>query len=503
MLKTIASLVSLLGLGVFLVALPAVAQAADVMAPSPERIDACRSLEGGQFQHLEGAPTWIVKATYVAATAKRVAYCDVEGYVNPVVNFGLYLPITNWNGKFLERGCGGSCGTVAVELACGDHLRAGYACLHTDMGHRSTLSDNNWTADNLQGLVDFGYRATHVATVAGKAITAAYYGTDLKHAYFFACSTGGRQGMVEAERFPTDFDGIVAIAPASMDPFGPRPDPELVNPGVFNYDAKGEPILPNRKALLVHRAVVRDCDMNDGVKDGLIGDPRLCKFDPVELQCKTADTRDCLTPAQVTVVRKIYDGRGALKGSEFNWIGLYLDNALLPGETRKPLFDLSVGRGDPALVDTFNSPADPDLRPFRNHGGKLIMVHGWADQSVPPLPTIDYYETMTRTMGGPATATKFARLFMIPGMDHCSGGEGAYAVDYVGALEKWVEQNEAPDKLIGYHPTPAAHLDFFSVNLPITDPKLLGWSRPHFAYPKTTVYSGKGDPDAADNYVAR
>src|ERR1700722_10402960 len=175
MLKQALRLLSLIGLGALAFLLPLKVSAAETTPTPPERIDACRSLEGGQFQHLEGAPTWIIKATYVAATSKRVAYCDIEGYVNPVVNFGLYLPIDNWNGKFLVRGCGGSCGMVAVGLAAGDHLRAVYACLHTDMGHRSTLSDNNWTADNLQGLVDFGYRATHVTTVSGKAITTASY----------------------------------------------------------------------------------------------------------------------------------------------------------------------------------------------------------------------------------------------------------------------------------------------------------------------------------------
>jgi feruloyl esterase len=287
-----------------------------------------------------------------------------------------------------------------------------------------------------------------------------------------------------------------------MGPFGvPRPRSEFL-PQVFNLDAAGKPIMPNRKALLVHAAVVRDCDMNDGVKDGLIGDPRLCRFDPAELQCKGADIRSCLTPAQVGVVRKIYQGRGAMKGSEFNWIGAYLNNATMPGEALKPIPYLGDGRGDPALVDTLNSPANPDLRPFKARGGKLIMVHGWSDQSVAPLPSVDYYETMTRTMGGRASTIDFARLFMIPGMDHCSGGEGAYAIDYVGALEDWVERGKAPDKLIGFHPAAGAPLDYFSVNLPITDPKYLEFSRPHFAYPAVARYSGKGDPKLAASFVA-
>ena len=153
---------------------------------------------------------------------QRQAYCAVTGYVNPTNNFGMYLPVDDWNGRYLVRGCGGSCGSVVTELACGPHLRDGYACLITDMGHSSTLVDNNWVANNLQGLVDFGYRSTHVTSVAGKAIATAFYARAPVKSYFFACSTGGRQGMIEAERFPEDFDGIVAIAPASMGAIWPE-----------------------------------------------------------------------------------------------------------------------------------------------------------------------------------------------------------------------------------------------------------------------------------------
>lgn len=473
----------------------AAGQASSTMAP-----EACTALAGGRFHDLEGAPTHIVSATYKPAKGDVGAYCDVQGYVNPTVNFGLYLPMSNWSGRYLVRGCGGSCGSVAVALACTRHVRDGYACLHTDMGHRSTLSDNNWVDNNLQGLVDFGYRATHVTTVAGRAILRAFYAGQEKYSYFFACSTGGRQGMVEAQRFPQDFDGIVAIAPASMGPFGPRRDPSQVDPAIFNFDAAGNAILPNRKALLVHRAVVAQCDMNDGVKDELIGDPRKCGFDPASLQCKSANGPDCLSAEQVDVVRKINKGRGAQYGSEFNWINNYLQPARLTGEQTVP--EKLQGRGDPIVVDTLNSPANPDLRPFRDRGGKLIMVHGWDDQSVPPLPSIDYYETMTRTMGGPAPTGAFARLFMVPGMDHCSGGAGAYAINYMAALTEWVENGKAPDKLVGYHPKPGTSLDFFSVDLPRLKPSDFAFSRPHFAYPATARYSGKGDPTKAENFVA-
>ena len=201
-----------------LCALPVAAQAETAAQPTPA--ERCQSLEGGRFADLAGAPTQIVKATLRPASQGHPAACAVEGYVNPTVNFAILLPIDNWNGRYLVRGCGGSCGVVALDLACLSHVRDGYACLHTDMGHRSTQIDNIWVANNLQGLVDFGYRATHVTTVAGRAILNAFYGSDARFSYFFACSTGGRQGLIEAQRFPEDFDGVVAIAPASMAPFG-------------------------------------------------------------------------------------------------------------------------------------------------------------------------------------------------------------------------------------------------------------------------------------------
>jgi pimeloyl-ACP methyl ester carboxylesterase len=444
-----------------------------------EAADACRSLQGDRFENLASAPTFIVRATWRPASAGQGGVCAVEGYVNPTVKFGLLLPEEQWNGKFLVRGCGGSCGDVVVERACRFHVMDGYACLHTDMGHYSTLSDNNWTANNLQGLVDFGYRATHVTTLAGKSIAEAYYSAKPARSYFFACSTGGRQGMVEAQRFPNDFDGIVVIAPAGLTPYGdPKPESE-VNPDAVNTGADGKPILPNRKALLVHQAVIQRCDMNDGLRDGLVGDPRACKFDPGELQCRTGDARNCLTAAQVGVVRHFYDKIGAQRGSEFNWIGAWLRPASLSGEQSKPLSWLARGRGDPVVIDTLNSANNPDLGAFKANGGKLILVHGWDDQSVMPLPTVNYFQTLTRTMGGELATRDFARLFTIPGMDHCAGGKGAYAINYMKTLEDWVEHGKAPETLLGIHPLPGSPLDYFGTNLSRVDAKWHEFTRLH------------------------
>jgi feruloyl esterase len=467
-----------------LLALPALAARA---RSADEAAEACRSLQGGRFESLPGAPTFIVRATWRPAGAGQGAVCAIDGYVNPTIKFGLLLPEEAWNGKFLVRGCGGSCGDVVVERACRFHVMDGYACLHTDMGHYSTLSDNNWTANNLQGLVDFGYRATHVTTLAGKAVAEAYYSAGPQRSYFFACSTGGRQGLVEAQRFPDDFDGIVAIAPANVLPFGDHRSEAETNPDAVNtgsIDGKGgQPILPNRKALLVHQAVLQRCDMNDGLRDGLIGDPRACKFDPAELQCKTGDARNCLTPPQVDVVRRFYDQIGAQRGSEFNWISAWLRPATLPGEASQPLPWLARGRGDPVVIETLNAANNPDLRAYKRQGGKLILVQGWDDQSVMPGPTLDYYQTVQRTMGGPAITRDFARLFMVPGMDHCAGGKGAYAINYMKTLEDWVERGQAPDALLGAHPLPGSPLDYFGTNLSRVDAKWFEFTRLHPAWP--------------------
>ena len=470
-------------------------QAAPASSPTnPVALDAarCQALVGNRFELLEGAATRVTRADFIAATATRQAYCAVSGYVNPTNNFGMYLPVENWNGRYLVRGCGGSCGSVATELACGPHLRDGYACLITDMGHSSTLVDNVWVAGNLQGLVDFGYRSTHVTSVAGKAIATAFYGRTPAKSYFFGCSTGGRQAMISAQRFPQDFDGIVAIAPASMGPYGSNRAATISDVDAFNTNPDGSPILPARKAVIIHRAVVGACDRNDGIRDGLIGDPRHCDWEPEAIACRAgSDTRDCLTPEQIGVVHQLYRWRGAAKGSELNWIGNFIRSAPLPGEAWRPLFDLGVGRGDAATIDSMINPNNPDLRPFRDHGGKLILVQGWSDHSVMPPPAIDYYETMARTMGGATATGQFARLFMVPGMDHCAGGEGASAIDYMGAITAWVEGGQAPAALRGVHLVPGAPLDYFGVGLPYLDRQYIAFERDHRAWPGASVVVGR------------
>jgi feruloyl esterase len=457
----------------------------------------CEALAGGGFNLVPGAPTEVISAAMVPALDQMPAYCAVAGYVNPDDNFGLWMPEpAHWNGKYMVRGCGGSCGSVVEKLACHALVRDGYACLITDMGHTSTLLDNVWVADNLQGQLDFGYRSTHVTTVAGRAILTAFYGRGPAESYFMGCSTGGRQAMIEAERFPLDFNGIIAMAPASMAPFsgGLSSVPSIDD---LNRGTNGRAILTNRKLPMLHRAVLAACGGQDGTIDGLVADPAACNFSPASLLCKGLDNQDCLTAPQVAAAIRIYKERGQALGSELAWIDTYLHDS-----DPMPPADPYTSRGDPATEESLINPADPDLHPFKAHGGKLIMVQGWADPSVMPEPTINYYRLATATMGGQAEMERFARLFMVPGMQHCSGGEGAYAIDYVGALNNWVEHGKAPHRLVGAHPRPGVHLDFFSLDLKYLKPSDFAFTRPYFPYPLIAVYSGHGNPDDESSFIA-
>ena len=487
----------------------------------------CQALVSQDFSSVIDAPTHLMGSNAVPASADGVpAHCQVRGYVAPSIEFEIRLPLNNWNGKFLKRGCGGFCGSVYIA-ACNNHLKDGYACIASDMGHTSTGTDAKWAYNDVQAEIDFGYRATHVVTVAGKAITENFYGTAPQRSYFMGCSTGGRQGLVEAQRFPYDFDGIVAGAPVINET---GTGMQLLWNVVANRDANGKQILPTSKLQMIHDAVIKKCDRNDGLEDGLIGDPRACDFEPSELQCGGRAGASCLTTAQVEVINKIYDGPvnsagealytgGAQRGSELNWIGTYISEDGGPSIYENFMGDLWRYLGfmpDPGpswqqtdfdfdydykrlgLMETFYSGSNPDLRKFKANGGKVLVYQGWSDQSVVPLNIIDYTDTVTNTMGGQAATQEFFRLFMIPGMNHCSGGEGAYAIDYLAYMEAWVEQGTAPDRVTGIHPK--VSVDSAGTDLPLSADQV-EFSRPAFPYPATVQYDGTGEPTQASSFV--
>jgi feruloyl esterase len=487
----------------------------------------CRALAAQEFGAVPDAPTQVTASRIVPAANGLPAHCEVLGYVSPNVGFRLLLPLVDWNGKFAQVGCGGFCG-VSLPRACDGVLMRGYACAWTDMGHQSTAVDAKWAYNNTQAEIDFAYRATHVVTLAAKAVIQRFYSSDPRRSYFLGCSTGGRQGMVEAQRFPWDYDGIVAGAPAIAETGDGM---ALLWNVVSTLGSDGRSILTPEDLKLVHVAALARCDGDDGVHDGLIGDPRACRFDPAELQCKAGQEDACLNAAAVAAVRRIYRGPvnsrgeqlytgGAMPGSELNWIDSYLatDGTRAAYERfMANFFGYMAFVPDPGpvwkvgdfdwdrdykrldLMEALYSGSNPDLRRFKAAGGKLIVYQGWADQSVLPLNIVDYYETAERTMGGRGPTQEFMRLYMIPGMNHCIGGEGAHTVDYLTYLESWVEQGRAPDMMIAVHPKAWTWRGLWWGDRQPA-PQDVEFSRPLYPFPLQARYKGNGDTRAATSY---
>jgi hypothetical protein len=492
----------------------------------------CTALAEASFSRVQDAPTNIAGSKLVRAHDGVTEYCEVRGSVAPTVDWILVLPTSNWNGKFLELGCGGFCGTMfdgsdyfnaafweKYDFLAGP-LRRRYAILLFDGGHTGDVRSALWAYNNLQAQIDFGIRAPHVAALAGKAVTQQYYGSAPVKSYFWGCSSGGQQALSEAQRFPWDFDGILAGAPS----------PTFSGP-MMNYLWAGRALAGKVKQsdlkLLHDRAVAR-CDLDDGVKDGVIGDPLRCKFDPKELLCRADQKRDCLTAPQVEAVKKVYSGPmtsrgektytgGPLIGSELNWIPAYVNDdgtynsypaseyfsyvgfMPAPGVNWKPAdFDFDRDYKRLRMAESLFGAADnPDLRIFRGVGAKLILYQGAQDESDIPTDAIDYYQTVEKTMGGRPATQDFFRLFLVPGMDHCTDGAGAFAIDYLTYLESWVEQHRAPDKLVGAH---IENVDGLKVMMP-RDPSIpVSFTRPIYPYPVRARYSGHGNPNEAASF---
>lgn len=434
----------------------------------PDAASRCRALKGITLDNNGTvAKIWGPFTNFVAASKDGPAYCQAVGYVMPNVGFEIRLPAETWNGKLLAIGCGGDCGYISAA-ACRGPIERGYACIATDTGHRG--QGGVWAYNDVDALIDFGYRAIHVVAVAGKDVVGKYYGQAPKHSYFFGCSTGGRQALIEAQRFPWDFDGIIAGAPWIND------SDSTMNTLWAMRALRG--VVSEAELKLVHNAAVAACDGDDGVKDGIIGNPARCSFDP--------RTVVALTPAQAEAIRKVYAGPvdskgrklypgGPMPGSELNWAD-YLDGEseqwvtsyfrymVLPpaGPEWSPRdydFDKDPARFASGTQESLLNASNPDLRKFRAAGGKLLIYQGWNDESVVPPMTIDYYDTVVKVMGGEAAAREFVRLFLVPGMNHCGGGDGAFAIDYLTALEAWVERNTPPDTLHAVHPKTITDMD--------------------------------------------
>jgi hypothetical protein len=498
-------------------ALFAVPAASAVAAQTPDAAQRCEALATADFARLPEAPTRILQTRVMAAKDNVPAHCVVTGVVTPNINFALKLPVSNWNGRFFEAGCGNWCGVVAPKV-CDAPLRKGYACTTTDTGHKAPdddveMTDGKWAHNNLQAEVDWGGRATHVTALSGKAITAAYYGKAPVKSYFMGCSYGGHQAMAMAQRFPWDFDGIVGGgAPNRISDLMQQNTWAITH--AFDKDLKS--VFSEADIRVLHADVLKRCDMDDGVKDGLIGNPGACKVNPDALVCKPGQTVGCISGAIADAAKKMYAGPSTSKGqritaggwtpgSEVDWRGIYNPNgvglvALAPnyfrymarlpelGEgwsVRDYDFDQDYRRND--VMETLYAADNPDLRRFKAAGGKFINYVGWSDLGTLPGPAIDYYQTVERTMGGRPATEDFFRMFMIPGTRHCRGGAGPSDVDFLSYIEAWVEQGKAPDVMIGSHPNGSGGVAF---------------ARPIYPYPKIAKYKGSGDPTQATNFKA-
>jgi feruloyl esterase len=439
------------------------------------------------------------------------AICRVAGTINPDIRFEVWLPIgAGYNGRFQAVGGGGLAGIISYP-AMATAVRAGFASASTDTGHRST--DSLWLGDP-QRREDYGHRAIHEMTTKAKAIIDAFYGTGPEYSYFNGCSTGGRQGLMEAQRYPNDYDGIISGAPVNT----------FTRLHMAQLWTAHATLIPEGSVLtsddfgFLGKAVMDQCDANDGVKDGVLTDPTTCNFNPRDLVCRGRSTDNCLAEPKVRAIEKIYAGAtnprtgvpiypGMAKGTEASVQGnagwsmlmngrtpFFIDIPVLGGmgfennawDWRTFDFDLDVQLIDGKLANVLNA-VNPDLRDFAGHGGKLIVYHGWADPGVMPQRTIDYYNEIKAfadraTNGnGEAFTDGFSRLYMLPGVGHCSGGAGPDQVDFVSSIVDWVENDQAPERIIASN----------------RDGSL---QRPLCPHPQKAVYR-RGDSNSADSFV--
>ena len=458
------------------------------------------------------------------------AFCRVTGVIKPTadsdIKFEVWMPASGWNGKFQGIGNGGFAGSITYAGLAGAVSR-GYATASTDTGHATT--DASWALGHPEKIVDYGYRAVHEMTEKAKAIVNAFYGAAPKHSYFSSCSNGGRQALMEAQRYPNDYDGLIAGAPANQ-------FTRVLSGFAFNLQAMlNDPasFIPAAKLKAIESAALAACDSKDGVADGVLDDPTKCHFDPSVLLCKGAESDACLTEKQITALKKIYSGPKNAKGEQIipgfmpggetggggwaSWIigtgsnrGLqffFATQVFANMVYNNPAWDFKSFdlEKDTRLANEKVGPqlnaTDPNLKAFKARGGKLILYHGWSDAALPPVNTINYFESVVSKLGR-RDAEAFVRLYMVPGMQHCGGGPGPNSFgaavtstqsdpehDMTMALERWVEQGVTPAYIVAAKRQGA-------------DPKAAPVrTRPLCPYPQVARYKGSGSTDDAANFV--
>jgi Tannase and feruloyl esterase len=462
-------------------------------------------------------------------------FCRVTAQAAPSadshIQIEVWMPSKGWNGRFQAQGNGGFAGYIDYH-GMGSAVFLGYATASTDTGHAGDATDARWALGHPEKVTDFGYRAIHEMTQVAKAAIKGFYGHSPRYSYFGSCSNGGRQALMEAQRFPQDYDGILAGAPANF--WTHLLTSALWDAQALTLDAAS--YIPSSKLPAIARAVNEACDAQDGVADGILSDPRKCHFDSAVLLCKDTDSTSCLTAAQVTTLKKLYEGAhdsrgrvifpGFLPGAEEGqqgWAAWITGSG--PGQSLLFAFgtgyfaNIVYGQADwnykNAKIDDALKAADgksardlnatdANLARFKARGGKLILYHGWNDPAISALNTIDYYRSVVGAIGQ-KDVDSFVRLYMVPGMQHCGFGPGPYRFGEPGslqlptlndpqhnvelALEQWVEKGDAPSTII-------------TTKFTGDDPaKGVEMTRPLCPYPQSAKYEGSGDPNNAGNFV--
>jgi feruloyl esterase len=432
-------------------------------------------------------------------------FCRVSAVLSPAphseIQVEVWMPLNTWNGKYLGVGNGAFTGSIGYRSML-TALERGYATSSTDTGHEGNTA--SFGLEHPEKIVDFGWRSVHEMTVVAKGVITAYYDQPAEYSYWYGCSAGGRQAMKEAQRFPKDYDGIIAGAPG-LDWTG-RAASALRLEKYLGPNERARLLEEDRK--LVHTAVLATCDAVDGVTDGVIGSPENCKFDPNVLACSGDQSSSCLNVEQVNTVRQLYSSSvnpqtnrpipGLFPGSELGWTDLgWTRSARTTGLEQ---FKYLVFKDPEWTVDSFNFESDivlaedgddgtlnalnPNLNPFIQSGGKLIQYHGWSDPQISPGISPQYYWRVVGALGGRDVIHDNYRLFMAPGMGHCSGGEGPDKFNMIAALERWVELGEPPDRIIASRIRPGES----------------DLTRPLCPYPQVASYIGSGSTNNADNF---
>jgi feruloyl esterase len=502
---------------------------AHLTLPATKIVEA-RAVAAGTFN---GPPAPFSGRDMSALYRSLPAFCRVSATATPTadseIKIEVWMPLSAWNGKLQAVGNGGFAGLIDAPNL-GVAVSKGYAATATDAGHAGSPVDATWALGHPEKIVDFGHRAIHEMTGVAKDMVRAFYGQAPRRSFFAGCSDGGREALMEAQRYPEDYDGILAGAPANA-------WTKLLTTAVWDTRALTRDeasFIPPDRIPVIAAAVKAQCDAQDGVADGILADPRRCRFDPASIACKAGETSTaCLTAPQVAALKKIYDGPrdasgrqvfpGYLPGAEeggggwTTWI-----TGAAPKKSLMALFgtgyfsQMVYGRPDwdgrtfeldkdlrAAVEKTAQAldATDPNLHPFRARGGKLIMYHGWQDPAIPAVSTINYYDNVVSRMGR-EHADSFARLYMAPGVQHCDGGPGPDVFGQTGewssddathslrvALEQWVEKGTAPSTVVATK---------FAGEEPA---RKITMTRPLCPYPQEARYAGKGDTHDAASFA--